>query len=113
MSDTTTYAVKASECAQMLELFVFLSKRQQAFTIEEYVDVGNVYKKLSEVVKDVKDPEEMLDLTKPDLTFIHNTLVICAERVPVSVKFYKSIGTLYEHLSDLLKEPEAVSESKQ
>ncbi len=95
-------ALKASECAQIREIFVLFSKKG-AFVLDEYVSVGTVFNALTDSIKDVKDPDTNISLDKEKATFIYNTLTVCSQRTPVEVQNYKPIGFLFDLLAELLK----------
>ncbi len=103
-------SIKASECAQIRELFTLFSKKG-AFVLDEYVAVGTVFSALTELIKDIKEPETLVSMDKEKASFIYNTMTVCTQRTPVEVQNYKAIGYLFDLLADLLKE-DAEEESK-
>lgn len=105
-------SIKTSEAAQIRELFVLYSKKS-AFNIDEYVDVGTLYKKLNDLVSESKSSDELVNLEKSDATFIFNTMTVCSQRAPVEVQNYKVIGNLFDLLSELLKEVKLDEETKE
>lgn len=96
-------SIKNSEATQIRELFVLYSKKS-AFNIDEYVDVGNVYKRVVDAIGESKSADEYVSLEKKDAAFIYTTMNVCSQRAPVEIQNYKAIATLFELLSSLLKD---------
>lgn len=80
------------------DLFVLYSTKS-AFKLEEYADVGAVYKRLLEAVQG-EEPAEISDV---DVKYIISAINVCAQRTPVEVQNYKPIAELLEYLAKALQ----------
>jgi hypothetical protein len=96
-------SLKNSDAAQIRELFVLYSKKS-AFNIDEYVDVGGVYKRVVDAIGESKSPDDVVSLEKKDAAFIYTTMNVCSQRAPVEIQNYKAIASLFELLASLLKD---------
>lgn len=96
----TTVSIAASTIAVARELFVLYSKKN-AFTLEEYADVGAVYGRLTEFAGKEGD----VDVSDVDVKYLINVISVCSARVPTEVQNYKTIADLLETLAGALKTP--------
>ena len=95
--------LKASEAAQIRDIFVLYSKKS-GFNIDEYVDVGAVWKRVAELVTSAKSVAEQVSLTDKDAVFIYNTLNVCSTRSPIEAQNYKPVGAIFELVTVLVKD---------
>lgn len=101
MSDTViVQTVDATRARDLLTLY----SKKAAFILEEYVDVGGVFKNVSDVL--TEDAGETVTLTKNDVSFLLNTINVCSQRTAVDVQNYKPIAALHESLTEALKTSE-------
>jgi hypothetical protein len=96
-------SLKASEAVQIRDIFVLYSKKS-GFNIEEYVDVGSVWKRINDIVTNAKSTDANVSLTNKDAVFIYNTLNVCSTRSPVEAQNYKPIGAIFELVTELVKD---------
>lgn len=102
----STLSVSLPSLTRAREVFLFYS-RKSAFNIEsEYVDAGNVFKRLTEATESARQNGNTASVTKEDVTYVVNTIVACSQRVPTEVQNYKPIAELLEELTALLKDSE-------
>jgi hypothetical protein len=82
------------------DLFVLYSTKN-AFKLEEYADVGRVYKTLVDALANATTDGE---LSVNDVRYVLNAINTCSSRpIGVEVQNYKPIAALFESLSELLK----------
>ncbi len=91
----------ASVITRARDLFVLYSTKS-AFKLEEYADVGAVYKRLLEAAQG-EEPAEVSDV---DVKYIISAINVCAQRTPVEVQNYKPIAELLEALAKALQPAE-------
>lgn len=102
----STVTVSLTSLTRAREVFLFYS-RKSAFNIEsEYVDAGNVFKRLTEAHESAQKNGKSADVSTEDVTYVVNTIVACSQRVPTEVQNYKPIADLLEDLTALLKAAE-------
>lgn len=94
----STVTLSQTSIIRAREMFVLYAKKA-AFTIEEYADVGAVYKRLMDQV-DKDEPE----LTEIDVKYLVNVINVCSQRVTTEVQNYKPISDLLDTLVSTLKE---------
>lgn len=92
---------------QVQQLFVLYAKKG-AFTLEEYSDVGTVYKHVQEALA-----SDEHTLTDDDVKFVLTAINICSQRTAVEVQNYKLIASLFETLGESIKHILVEEESKE
>lgn len=95
-------SVHANDLTRMRDLIALYIKKG-SFEPEEIVDVGSVHKSVSEAIKGLEGAS-CANVLKKDVTFVLNAMSVCAQRSPIELQNYKPIYTLFETLSELLKE---------
>lgn len=95
-------SVQVADITRVRDLFVLYGKKG-AFNLEEYSDVGAVYKNVTRAIEDANDANEV-ELTKKDVTYVANAINVCSQRTAVEVQNYKPISILFDTLTALLKE---------
>ncbi len=101
--------VPVDELTRTRDLFTLYSTKN-AFKLEEYCDVGRVYKNIVEALEAAKTTGS---LEVGDVRFVLNAINTCSTRpIGVEVQNYKPIAALFESLSELLKKAEADEETK-
>ena len=103
----TTITVQTLDATRARDLFTLYSKKA-AFVLEEYSDVGNVFKNLTDAVGE--DAGETVELSKTDVTYVLNAINVCSQRTAVDVQNYKPIAALHEALTEALKAAESKSD---
>ncbi len=94
----STITLPAAVVSRARDLFVLYSTKS-AFKLEEYADVGAVYKRLS----DAAQGEEPAEVSETDVKYIISAINICAQRTPVEVQNYKPIADLLDALAKSLQ----------
>lgn len=94
----STVSLPITVIARARELFVLYSKKS-AFQIDEYSDVGAVFKRLTEAATS----EETADVTEVDVKYIISAINVCSQRTPIEIQNYKPIADLLEILSNAIK----------
>ena len=102
-----TVTLSTTTIARARELLTLYSKKS-AFSLEEYTDVGAVYKRLTEV--DGKEGD--VEVSEIDVKYLINVISVCSTRVPTEVQNYKPIADLLETLAVSLKTSEEDVEEK-
>lgn len=101
--------VPVDELTRTRDLFTLYSTKN-AFKLEEYSDVGRVYKG---VVDALEGAHTTGSLEVSDVRFILNAINTCSTRpIGVEVQNYKPIAALFESLSEALKKATDDEESK-
>ena len=103
-------SVNVKDLTSARDVLILYSKKG-AFNIEEYTDVGNVYKSVSTKLEEAKEAEST-EVPKPDMLYIVNAMTVCAQRTPIELQNYKPLAALFETLSSILKQAEE-EESKE
>ncbi|TMW56831.1 hypothetical protein Poli38472_006841 [Pythium oligandrum] len=98
----------AAVVSRARDLFVLYSTKS-AFKLEEYADVGAVYKRLSEAAQG----EEPTEVSETDVKYIISAINVCAQRTPVEVQNYKPIVDLLETLAKSLQPAEEEEEEEE
>lgn len=93
--------VKVEDLTRVRDLFVLYGKKG-AFNLEEFADVGAVYKNVAAALEGADEAKEV-DLTKKDVTYVLSAINVCSQRAPVEVQNYKPIASLFDTLSEALK----------
>lgn len=81
------------------DLFTLYATKS-AFKLEEYSDVGGVYTRLVEALKN----EDSAELSDIDCKYVLSAINVCSQRIPVEVQNYRVISELLEIVSKALKE---------
>lgn len=97
-------SVQANDLTRMRDLIALYIKKG-SFEPDEIVDVGSVHKSVSQAIKELEGAA-CADLLKKDVTFVLNAMTVCAQRTPIELQNYKPIYTLFETLSELMKDSE-------
>jgi hypothetical protein len=103
-------SVKVEDLTRARDVLLLYSKKA-AFNIEEYVDVGNVYKSIASKVEDAKETDSV-DVPKQDILYVIQSMNVCAQRAPIELQNYKPIAALFETLGAIVKQAEE-EESKE
>jgi len=106
----STVSLSASAIARVRELFVLYSKKG-AFTIEEYSDVGAVFKQIASAFETVQT-EKSATLEEQSVKFIINTVNVCSTRVPTEAQNYKAIIEVLDVLTKAIEPVIELEESK-
>ena len=93
--------VQVADLTRVRDLFVLYGKKG-AFNLEEFSDVGAVYKNVAAALESADEAKEV-DLTKKDVTYVLSAINVCSQRAPVEVQNYKPIASLFDTLSEALK----------
>ena len=93
--------------ARARDLFVLYSNKS-AFNLEEYADVGSIYK---QILQALQTEEKTCELEDTHVKYIISAINVCASRTPVEIQNYKPIAELLEILSQALK-PSSEEETK-
>ena len=101
MSTVTVQTLDAGRARDLLTLYA----KKAAFVLEEYSDVGAIFKNLNEVL--TEDSGENVELSKTDVTFLVNMINVCSQRAAIEVQNYKPIAALHEAFSEALKTTES------
>ena len=91
------------------DLFTLYSKKS-AFNLEEYADVGAVFKRVSEALE-ASQTSGTADLDEIDVKYLVSAVNVCSQRVPTEVQNYKPIADLVEVLVGALKTDDAEEKS--
>lgn len=103
----STVSIPFSIATRVRDLFTLYASKS-AFKLEEYTDVGGVYKRFVELLQDEK---ENVDVLETDCKYVLSAINVCSQRIPVEVQNYRAISELLEVLAKALK-PEEEDESK-
>lgn len=103
-------SVKVEDLVRARDVLVLYSKKA-AFNIEEYTDVGTIYKSIVSKIDGAKETDT-LEVAKQDMLYVVQSMNVCAQRAPIELVNYKPIAALFETLSAILKQSEE-EESKE
>ena len=92
------------------DLFTLYSKKS-AFNLEEYADVGAVFKRVVAALE-ASQSSGSADVEEIDVKYIISAVNVCSQRVPTEVQNYKPIADLVEVLVGTLKVPEDEEEKE-
>lgn len=92
------------------DLFTLYSKKS-AFNLEEYADVGAVFKRIVEALESSQESGSA-EVDEVDAKYVLSAINVCSQRVPTEVQNYKAIADLLEVLAKALQTPSDEEESK-
>ena len=79
-----------------------LYSKKSAFNLEEYVDVGAVFKRVCEA-QEAAQKDGSADVAELDVKYVVSAINVCSQRVPTEVQNYKPIADLVEVLARSLQ----------
>ena len=97
----SSVSLPADAIARVRELFVLYAKKG-AFNVEEYSDVGAVFKQVASAYE-TSQTEQSATLEEQAVKFIINTVNVCSSRVPTEAQNYKLIAGTLEVLAKSLE----------
>lgn len=100
----STVTLSTVNITRIREVFTLYTKKA-AFFIEEYSDVGAVYKRMTELPTD----KETAEVSEMDVKYLVNIIKVCSSRVPTEAQNLKPIADLIDTLESSLKKPEELS----
>ena len=107
----STVSLTTEILSRTRDLFILYSKKS-AFNLEEYSDVGAVFKRLSASLE-AAQKEGSADVDEVDVKYVVSAINVCSQRVPTEFQNYKPIADLVEVLVAALKaDSEEKEESK-
>lgn len=108
----STVSLSGEILTRTRDLLTLYSKKS-AFNLEEYVDVGSVFKRVSEA-HETAQKEGSAEVAELDVKYVVSAINVCSQRVPTEVQNYKPIADLVEVLARALQQPvvEEEEESK-
>lgn len=95
----TTVSIPFSIATRIRDLFVLYAGKS-AFKLEEYSDVGGIYKRFVEVLS---KEQESVEVSETDCKYVLSAINVCSQRIPVEVQNYRAISELLEVLAKSLK----------
>ena len=93
------------------DLFTLYSKKS-AFNLEEYADVGAVFKRVVAALE-ASQESGSADVDEVDAKYVLSAINVCSQRVPTEVQNYKAIADLTEVLATALQASSADEETKE